>query len=224
MALTVVTTPKHKHHIIPKYEGGSDDSSNLVALSVTQHAMWHFAEWQRKGNKEDKIAWQALAKIIGNEEAIRQASGIGGSRSKGKKRNPEIGKRIGLKLKGRKRGKKGPRSQEVKEKIAATKRGRKWYVNEKGEASTFESNPGEGWTPGRKLPHCKKGPKTKCGVSKTHAKKNENGKSINAIKSGKTTSSQLWMCTVTGYVASPGPLSNYQKHRGIDTINRVNVE
>jgi len=214
----------HKHHIIPRYEGGSDDPSNLVELSPTQHAMWHFAEWQRKGRREDRIAWQGLSKIIGQGEAVRQASALGGSRGKGKKRNPEIGERIGLKLKGRKREKTGPRSEEVKEKIAATKRGKKWYVNEQGEASTFESNPGEGWTPGRKLPHSKKAPKSKCKVSKTHAKKDENGKSINAVKSGKTTSSQLWMCTVTGYVASPGPLSNYQKHRGIDTRNRVKVK
>jgi hypothetical protein len=220
----MVQPVKHKHHIIPKYEGGSDDPSNLVVLSVTQHAMWHFAEWQRKGNKEDYIAWKALAKIIGKEETIRQASGIGGSRSKGKKRDPEVVKRIANSRRGVKRGKTGPRSEEVKNKISSTKQGKKWYVNERGEASTFESNPGEGWTPGMKLPNCKKVPKSKCEVSKTHAKKDENGKSINAVKSGKTTSSQLWMCTVTGYVASPGPLSNYQKHRGIDTRNRVKVK
>ena len=54
-------TVKHKHHIVPKYEGGSDDPSNLVELSPTQHAMWHFAEWQRKGNEEDRLAWKGLA-------------------------------------------------------------------------------------------------------------------------------------------------------------------
>jgi len=146
-----VTTPKHKHHIIPRYDGGSDDPSNLVVLSVTQHAMWHFAEWQRKGNKEDKIAWQALAKMIGKEEAIRQAAGIGGSRSKGKKRDPEVVKRIANSRRGVKRGKTGPRSEEVKNKISSTKRGKKWYVNEIGEASTFQEHPGEGWVPGMKL-------------------------------------------------------------------------
>jgi hypothetical protein len=217
-------TPRHNHHIIPVYEGGSDDPSNLVSLSVIQHAMWHFAEWKRKGQDEDRIAWQGLSKIIGREEVIRQASAVGGSRSKGREISVATREKIGNKLRGKKRGKKGPRSQEVKEKIAATKRGKKWYVNEQGEASTFESNPGEGWTPGRKLPHCKKGPKPKCEASRRHAEKDENGKSVSAVRCGKTTSSQLWMCTVTGYVASPGPLSNYQKHRGIDTRNRVKVK
>jgi hypothetical protein len=30
-------------------------------------------------------------------------------------------------------------------------------------------------------------------------------------------------CTVTGYVSTPGPLSRYQKARGIDTSNRVRL-
>ena len=146
-----MTTPKHKHHIIPKYEGGSDDPSNLVALSVTQHAMWHFAEWQRKGREEDRIAWQGLSKIIGHEEAIRQASGIGGSRSKGRCIPPEVRKKIGDSHRGTKKKKLGPRSDEVKTKISSTKRGKRWYVNEMGETSTFQEHPGDGWVPGMKL-------------------------------------------------------------------------
>ena len=146
-----MNTPKHKHHIIPRYEGGSDDPSNLVALTVIQHAMWHFAEWQRKGREEDRIAWQGLSKIIGREEVIRQASGIGGSKSKGKKRDPEVVKRIANTRRGVKTGKSGPRSEEVKNKISSTKQGKKWYVNEMGETSTFQEHPGDGWIPGMKL-------------------------------------------------------------------------
>ena len=46
----------HEHHIIPRYEGGTDDPSNIVPLTPIQHSMWHFAEWQRKGNWEDFCA------------------------------------------------------------------------------------------------------------------------------------------------------------------------
>ena len=40
----------------------------------------------------------------------------------------------------------------------------------------------------------------------------------------KKTNSQKWKCTVTGYVSNSGALSNYQRHRGIDTSNRIRVE
>ena len=44
-------------------------------------------------------------------------------------------------------------------------------------------------------------------------------------KGGKTAAaklnSQKCQCTVTGHISTPGPLSRYQKKRGIDTSNRV---
>ncbi len=52
--------------------GGSDESSNLVEVSVVQHAMWHFANWQLWGNKEDYLAWKGLTGFQGKEEIIEQ--------------------------------------------------------------------------------------------------------------------------------------------------------
>jgi hypothetical protein len=43
-------------------------------------------------------------------------------------------------------------------------------------------------------------------------------------KNCKKTISQKWQCTITGYIANPGALSNYQKHRGINTCNRIKIE
>ena len=63
----------HKHHIIPRYEGGTDTPENIVELTVTQHAMWHFAEWQRKGNWQDNLAVRVLTGRISREEATREA-------------------------------------------------------------------------------------------------------------------------------------------------------
>jgi len=39
----------------------------------------------------------------------------------------------------------------------------------------------------------------------------------------KKTNSQRWQCTVTGYISTPGPLTIYQKKRGIDSSNRIKI-
>lgn len=63
---------KHKHRIIPGYEGGEYVEGNIVELTPVQHAMWHFAEWQRKGQWQDEKAWRGLAGLIDREELLRQ--------------------------------------------------------------------------------------------------------------------------------------------------------
>jgi len=71
---------KHRHRIIPGHEGGKYSDNNVVELTPTQHAMWHFAEWKRKGKWEDKVAWQGLSGIISHEEAIALAMSKGGKK------------------------------------------------------------------------------------------------------------------------------------------------
>ncbi len=48
-----------------------------------------------------------------------------------------------------------------------------------------------------------------------------------AIKGGIITASKLnkqkWMCLETEYVSTPGPLTRYQKARGIDTSKRIRI-
>lgn len=60
----------HKHHIVPRYMGGTDKETNLVEVTVTQHAMYHFCNYQLWGNVEDKFAWKGLTGQIGKEEII----------------------------------------------------------------------------------------------------------------------------------------------------------
>jgi hypothetical protein len=77
---------KHVHHIVPKYLGGSDDPSNLIELTVEEHAEAHRILYEQHGNWQDYCAWQALSGRIGQEEALRMAQGMA---NKGKKRTPE---------------------------------------------------------------------------------------------------------------------------------------
>ena len=51
----------HKHHIVPKHRGGSDEPSNIVEVSVNQHIMFHFCEYQLHGNIRDKVAYKGLS-------------------------------------------------------------------------------------------------------------------------------------------------------------------
>jgi len=73
---------RHRHHITPKHAGGSDDSENIVELTVTQHAMYHFANWQFWGRREDWIAWKGLAGICSKEKIVESLMQLG--RDKGK--------------------------------------------------------------------------------------------------------------------------------------------
>ena len=60
---------KHWHHIVPKHAGGSDEPSNLVHLTVEEHAEAHKKLWEQYGRWQDKIAWQTLSGQISIQEA-----------------------------------------------------------------------------------------------------------------------------------------------------------
>lgn len=72
------TERSHMHHIIPKYMGGTDALENLVEVTVEQHAMYHWCNYQLWGNKEDQIAWLALSGQISFNDATIEAQRLGG--------------------------------------------------------------------------------------------------------------------------------------------------
>ena len=62
----------HKHHIIPKHMGGSNDNSNLIELTVEEHADAHL-QLNKKHNKiEDYYAYMALSGQISSDDARRE--------------------------------------------------------------------------------------------------------------------------------------------------------
>jgi len=61
----------HKHHIIPKHAGGTDAPSNLIELSVADHADAHRKLYEDYGRWQDYVAWQGLAKLAPKEELVR---------------------------------------------------------------------------------------------------------------------------------------------------------
>ena len=59
----------HKHHIVPKHAGGTDEPSNLLKCNIAMHAFMHEQRYKELGNEYDKIAAQTLRGQIGKSEA-----------------------------------------------------------------------------------------------------------------------------------------------------------
>ena len=77
----------HKHHVTPRYR---DPTSTItVDVTVTQHSMYHFANWQLWGAREDWIAWKSLASQITEEERFLETSALGGRNNRGKSKSAE---------------------------------------------------------------------------------------------------------------------------------------
>lgn len=118
---------KHKHHIIPKHAGGTDDPSNLVDLSIEEHAEAHRILYEQHGRIQDKRAWLGLAKIMTGEEIISEILHAPKSEEmkrklslarKGKSNPWAIGNKNATVLAGI------PRSEETKKKISESKTGK----------------------------------------------------------------------------------------------------
>lgn len=100
---------RHRHHIIPRHAGGTDDPSNIVYLTPAEHAAAHRRLYEQYGRWQDKVAADGLSGIIGHEEAVRQAS-INGPKG----RKPSEKQLAAMRR---------PKSPEHVAKVAAAKRG-----------------------------------------------------------------------------------------------------
>jgi hypothetical protein len=190
----------HKHHIIPRYMGGSNDPENIVEVTVTQHAMFHFCNYQLWSNDEDRIAWRALSRQITFDEAALEAMVLGC-------------KKGGNKHKENKTGIFGLSTEQLSE---AGKKGGKKSGNKHKENKTGIC----GLSPEERIENCKKGGNKN--------KENKTGfcgmTSEELSEAGKKANSQKWQCTVTGHISNAGGLTHYQKAKGIDTSKRIKVD
>lgn len=112
----------HKHHIIPKHAGGTDEPSNLIYLTIEEHAKAHKQLWEEYGRWQDYLAWKGLSGNIGKDEInyIKWSRGF-----KSKTHSDDVKKIISETHKGK------PKSLEHRKKIsdAAKKRKRNPYFH-----------------------------------------------------------------------------------------------
>lgn len=152
---TGIKKSTHKHHIIPKHMGGTDDPNNLIELTAEEHAEAHRILYEKYGKWQDRIAWQSLSGLIGKEDiqaekarasilsrnrsAEEWKKGWQTRRKNGKDRpSEETKKKQSLAMKGKK---KVPFSVKHKENIAkATKK-----MHEEGRLGTYPNHAGTKW-------------------------------------------------------------------------------
>ena len=104
----------HKHHIIPRHAGGTDDPLNLVVLTIEEHAEAHHILYEQYGRDEDRLAWLGLTGQIGKDEILKQIA----MAQKGKKKPEGFGEKIRQANLGRKH------SENSIEKMSLAKKGK----------------------------------------------------------------------------------------------------
>ena len=95
--------------------GGTDDPSNLVEVTIEEHAELHLDLYLTHGQWEDWYAFMGLSGQIGKEELISQVCRTAAQQP----RSEEFKKKIAASNRRR-----GPMSEETKKKIAESKRGK----------------------------------------------------------------------------------------------------
>ena len=107
----------HKHHIVPRYKGGSDSPENLVLLHPIDHAIAHLVRFKIYANPADGWAYNRIISglkddLIPNRKGIpkpymkkpksEETKAKMSAASKGKKKPPEVVEKVRAALKGRK--------------------------------------------------------------------------------------------------------------------------
>lgn len=150
--------------------GGTDDPSNLIELSVEEHAEAHRVLYEKYGNWQDYLDWKGLTGCIGKEDIIRNISSINGKNRKGcvrldvslrntelnfkdnPSKRPEVREKLSILKKGSNNhfyGVTGMFHPRYGKPVAST--GKKWYhdpINNK-ETYSFENNQPQGYLLGR---------------------------------------------------------------------------
>lgn len=121
--------------------GGTDDPSNLIELTVAEHAEAHRKLWEEHGKEEDRIAWLGLSGMIGKEEIIRLVQSLGA------KNRPPMSEEAREKLRLVHLGK--PKNPEAVEKMRKSKLGvpMSQESSEKKRKTMLEKIE-NGWKPG----------------------------------------------------------------------------
>ena len=128
----------HKHHIIPKHAGGTDDPSNIVELTIEEHAEAHRLLYEEHGRWQDRVAWLGLSGQIGKEEIIQMKCSEAGKSWLGRTHSEESKRKISEATIGKvpwNKGKTGVYSEETKGKLSEAHKGKIFSEEHRGKLS-----------------------------------------------------------------------------------------
>lgn len=124
--------------------GGTNDSSNLITLTVEEHAEEHRKLWEKNKRMEDKIAWLGLSKMIDKQDVLHEMSKVAG--------NKTVSYKVGIHNPDNIEMKKEGGRIAIQKMPAWTKRSR-WMNNEKVDTRVSSENVNKylktGWKFGR---------------------------------------------------------------------------
>jgi len=157
---------RHKHHIIPKHMGGTNDPENLISLTPAEHAQAHQELYEKYGKMEDYLAWKGLSGIVGREEIIRILMSENGKKvgsrmlteKKGifregilEEEKYKQGISMGGKIQGRKHAESG-HCKMIAPLGGGKNLGKNFWVNtETGDETQAFDSPGDSWSKGRNM-------------------------------------------------------------------------
>lgn len=65
--------------------GGTNDPSNLIELTIEEHAEAHRILYETYGREQDLLAWKGLEGIIPKQDIVRKACSLAGKKSNKKR-------------------------------------------------------------------------------------------------------------------------------------------
>ena len=131
----------HKHHVVPRHAGGTDDPSNLIELTPEEHAEAHRILYEEYGRWQDKLAWKGLSGQIDKDAImleIWKAREGKGNPFYGMKHTDETKRKISEKCKGHTRGTGILKSEEHKQAMRKPKSTSDRYRFEHKDGHVFE--------------------------------------------------------------------------------------
>ncbi len=137
----------HRHHIIPKHMGGTNEAANITELTVDEHAEAHRLLFEEHGHWQDYVAWKALSGQITTDEIRRLVVSLANT---GRKHTPEAIEKI-KKARSKQNSFGWTRSQEANDKVRQARLGTKQSTKTKSKISDALQGKSK---PKIECPHC----------------------------------------------------------------------